>query len=116
MSDATDTPIYGMFPHAAILTTHATRMEPTYKSLHQSMMQLNANAASTPSSDGDGLLGHLVLTLGQAAYSAISTSNVTYPPPAPPSPVPDIPTAGTAALLVEIHLQHNDAKKAFQKY
>ena len=120
MSDATETSIYGMFPHSALLATHATGMEPTYESLHQSMTQLNANAASIPSSDGDGLLGHLVLTLGQTAYSAISAGNVAYPPPAPPPPVPDIPAAGaaapTAALLAEIRLQHTDAKKTFQKY
>jgi hypothetical protein len=106
MSDAADTSIYGMFPHSALLATHATCMKPTYESLHQSMMQLNANAASNPSSNGDGLLGHLLLTLGQAAYSAISAGNVAYPPPAPPPPVPDIPSAGaaapTAALLAEI--------------
>jgi hypothetical protein len=120
MSDATDTSIYGMFPHSALLATHATGMEPTYESLHQSMMQLNANAASIPSSNGYGLLGHLVLTLGQDAYSVISTGNVTYPPPAAPPPVLDIPAAGavapTAALLAEIHLQYTHAKKTFQKY
>jgi hypothetical protein len=120
MSDASETSIYGMFPHSALLATHATGMEPTYESLHQSMTQLNANAASIPSSDGDGLLVHLVLTLGQTAYSAISTGNAAYPPPTPPLPVPDIPAAGasapTAALSAEIRLQHTDAKKAFQKY
>jgi hypothetical protein len=114
MSNSTKTSIYGMFPYSTILATHATGMEPTY------MTQLNANAASIPSSDGDGLLGHLVLTLGQAAYSNISAGNVAYPPPVPPPPVPDIPAAGaaapTAALLAEIRLQHTDAKKAFQKY
>jgi hypothetical protein len=120
MPDVTGTLIYGMFPYSALLPTHATAMEPTYESLHQSMMQLNANAASIPSSDDNGLLGHLVLNLGQAAYSTISAGNVAYPPPAPPPPVLNIPPAGaappTAALLAEIRLWHTDANKAFQKY
>jgi hypothetical protein len=109
MSEKNNTLIYGMFPYAFILATHATRMEPIYESLHQSMTQLNANAASVPSSDGNGLLGHLVLALGQVAYSTTSAHNVAYPPPVPPPPVTDIPAAGTAALLVEIRLQHNDS-------
>jgi hypothetical protein len=109
-----------MFPHSAILATHATGMEPTYDSLHQAMTQLNANATSIPSPNGDGLLGHLVFTLGQTAYSAISAGNVQHSPPPPPQPIPVIPDTGaaapTAALLAEIRLQHKDVKTAFQKY
>jgi hypothetical protein len=55
--------------------------------------------------------------LGQAEYSRISAGNIAYPrPPSPPPPVPDIPTAGTDALLTEILLYCNNAKKTFQKY
>jgi hypothetical protein len=97
MSETTKALIYGMFPYSTILAMHATSMEPTYKSLHLAMTQLNANAASVPSPHSDGLLGHLVLTLGQTAYASISAGNIGHPTPPPLLPILDIPNTGAAA-------------------
>jgi hypothetical protein len=108
--------IFGMFPHSTIIATHATGMEPTYDSLHLTVMQLNANAVSVPSGGGDGLLGHLVLTLGPTAYTTISLDNREYPAPVAPAAAPVIPAAATAALISELRQQYTDEKRAFQTY
>lgn len=108
--------ITGMFPHPTILQTHAPNMEPTYDSLHAAITQLNANAASVPTSGGDGILGHLVLTLGAAGYTAISINNVPHDPPVPPPAIPVIPGNATAALISELRTQHNDEKRHYKTY
>jgi hypothetical protein len=108
--------IFGLFPHSAINATHATGMEPTYDSLRLAMTQLNANAASVPSNAGDGILGHLVLTLGDVAYTAISAGNVVFAAPVNPAAVPEIPPNATAALIAEIRQQYTDSKREFQTY
>jgi hypothetical protein len=105
-----------MFPHSNLLATHVTGMESTYNSLHLTVTQLNANAASVPSSGGDGLLGHIALTLGPTAYAAISLGNREYPAPIAPAATPIIPTAATAALISELRQQYTDEKRAFQTY
>jgi hypothetical protein len=115
MAMTTDT-VVGMFPHAIILPTHAPGMEPSYDSLHAAVSQLNANAASVPSSGGDGILGHLVLTLGNTAYTTISMGNIGHPPPAPPPDAPNIPVGTTAAMISELRQQYNDNKKAYKTY
>jgi hypothetical protein len=91
MAAASADAVVGMFPDANIPPTHAPGMEPSYNSIHVAISQLNANAASVPSSGGDGILGHLVLTLGNAAYAKISMGNVDHLPPAPPTDAPVIP-------------------------
>jgi hypothetical protein len=88
---------FGMFPRSTILGTHTPTMVPTYDSLHLAITQLNANAASIPSTAGDGLLGHLVLTISTTAYTQISLNNAPYPAPPAPAPAanPGIPAAAT---------------------
>ena len=90
-ADSRATDIVSTFPHAAILGTHAPGTEPTYDSLHLAITQLNANAASIPTDGGNGLLGHLVLTVGDTAYAALSTVNVAHPAPPDPAATPTIP-------------------------
>ena len=62
MSMSTD--VVSIFPHAAILATHPPGQAPTYETIHPAITQLNVNAVSIPSNGGNGLLGHIVLTLG----------------------------------------------------
>jgi hypothetical protein len=114
-SSSIDT-IVGMFPHATILLTHAPGMEPTYDSLHASISQLHANAASVPNADGDGILGHLVLTLGNAEYSVISMGNVAHLAQAPPAAAPIIPAGTTTAMIAELRQQYNGGKKGYKTY
>ena len=76
---------------------------------------MNANAASIPSNGGDGILGHLVLTLGQATYATISNGNVAYPPPIAPAPLV-IPQGTSAAMIAKLRHTYDDAKATFKLY
>ena len=111
----TSTDGVSLFPHAAILATHPPGQAPTYETLQPAIAQLNANAASIPSNEGDGILGHLVLTLGQATYATISNGNVAYPPPVAPAPL-IIPQGTSAAMINEMRRNYDDAKSTFKLY
>ena len=96
MATPTDASIQNMFPHATIPPINAPNTEPTYETIHHALTQLNANATSIPSTGGDGILGHLVLTIGSAAYMTLSVGNVDPPPPPRPQqsiflPEPRVP-------------------------
>lgn len=75
----TATAILDTFPHPVILATHAPDCKPSYDCINATMTQLHANATSAPDASGNGCLGHLVLTLGHAAYQATSIAGVDYP-------------------------------------
>ena len=115
-ADSRATDIVSTFPHAAILATHATGTKPTYDSLHLAITQLNSNAASIPTDVGNGLLGHLVLTVGDTAYAALSTGNVAHPAPPALAAAPTIPPTATAALIAELRQQFTDRKVTFRTY
>jgi hypothetical protein len=108
--------VTALFPHADILATHAPGSEPSYGSLQASITQLNANAASVPSPGGDGLLGHLVLTLGDTAYTAISAGQVPHPAPAAPPAAPVFAAGATAAVIADARQQLIDDKNIFATY
>lgn len=114
--DSSSSDVTRYFPHPAILATHPLGQPPTYATLKPAMTQLNANATSVPSTGGDGLLGHLVLTIGEQNYQAQSIGNVAYPLPAPVLINPIIPAGSTGTMITELRRQHNDKKKAFQRY
>ena len=113
-ADIRATDIVSTFPHAAILATHAPGTEPTYDSLHLDITQLNANADSIPTDGGDDLLGHLVLTVGDTAYAALSTGNVAHPAPPASAAAPDLPPTATSALIAELRQQFTDSKATFR--
>lgn len=107
--------ITALFPHEHLLATHAPGAEPTYETLMPVITQLNANAASIPSSGGDGILGHLVLTIGTNAYTAISQGNVPFVPPVNPGEY-DPPVAGTAAARADARSIHDDHAEKHTTY
>ena len=90
-ADSCATGIVSTFPHATILATHAPGTKPTYDSLHLAITQLNTNSTSIPTDGVDGLIVHLVLTVGDTAYAALSTGNIAYPAPPAPEAAPTIP-------------------------
>ena len=112
---STSIDVVSMFPHSVILATHPPGQAPTYETLHPAFTQLNANAASIPSNGGDSILGHLVLTLGQAKYQTLSNGNVAYPPPVAPTPLV-IPQETSAAMISELRRNYDDAKATFKLY
>lgn len=110
------TTIMGLFPYPTIMATHATGMEPMYNTLQASLIQLNTNAMSVSSRGGDGILGHLCLTVGSAGYQQHSQNNVAYVPPPIPANAPDFPANATAAVILEGKLQVNNARRAYHMY
>ena len=107
--------VVNLFPHSTIRATHPPGQAPTYETIHSALSQLNANAASIPSNGGDGTLGHLVLTLGQATYQTLSIGHVDHPPPIAPAPLV-IPQGTTAAMIAELRRDHDESKTTFKLY
>ena len=112
---STSPDVVSLFPHSAILATHPPGQAPTYETLHLAITQLNANAASIPSNGGDGTLGHIVLTIGQATYQTISNGNVAYLPPVAPAPL-IIPQGTSAAMIAELRHNYDEDKATFKLY
>ena len=103
------------FPYPVLLQSHAPGCDPNYESLQPFLSQLNANAASVPSTGGDGRLGHLFITIGDADYTQLSTGNVPFVPPANPGPFVPL-HGGTAAATSEHRAQYTEAQRIFGTY
>jgi hypothetical protein len=69
------------FPHPTLTPIATSLKPPTYASIKQAQMELNGNAASVPSLGGDGLLGHLALTITPAQYILLYAGNVPFVAP-----------------------------------
>jgi len=74
------------FPHPTITPIIG---QPTYESIAELHLKLNANAASVHSNRGNGALGLLFLTIKPEVYSTLS--NVPFLPPTNPGSNPSIP-------------------------
>jgi hypothetical protein len=103
------------FPYPVLLQTHAPGCDPTYETLQPFIEQLNANATSVPSTGGDGRLGHLFITIGDAAYTLLSNGNVPFVPPANPGPFVPL-HGGTAAATSEHRAQYTESQRLFSTY
>jgi hypothetical protein len=87
---------------------------PTYESIAELNLQLNANAASVQSNLGDGQLRLLTLTVSPAIY--ITLSAVTFVPPINPGTIPTIPPGTTGAATSAIICQHSTDLTIFREY
>jgi hypothetical protein len=96
-------------------TPFATSLQPpTYHSLQVLARELNGNAQSVHSTGGGGLLGHLTLTVSAAAYLALA--GVPFVVPVAPPAQADVPVGSTAAPIADIHRQHQEDQRVFQRY
>ena len=99
------------FPHPTVLPITGV---PTYESIAELNLQLNANAASVQSNLGDGLLGLLYLTITPAEYNTLSMN--IFVPPANPGAAPRIPAGATEVQTAEIIRQHKANLQLFKEY
>ena len=114
-STLTSASITASFP-TPILTPIATLTSPpTYATIRLAQTQLNANATTVPSYAGDGIHGHLSLTLLPAAYLLIS-GNIPFIPPVNGPIQPEHPPAATAAQIAEINRLFYDNQLVFRTY
>lgn len=112
----TATSVPDTFPFPIISKMHAPGEEPDYARLQEAFMNLNANAASVNSNAGDGRLGLIHLTIGDAEYQIISTAGVPFVPPPNPGANPVIPANSTSAAIAEIRRQFTEASRIYRVY
>jgi hypothetical protein len=104
------------FPTATLTPLGTLTEPPTYATIHQAQVELNGNARSVHSNGGDGILGHLALTVSPARYQVLSTGNVAFVPPVNPTLHPVHPVNATAPQISEANRQHLVQQQTFQTY
>jgi hypothetical protein len=99
------------FPHPSIPPIIGT---PTYETLANLQLHLNANAASVQSNLGDGQLGLLALTVSVAVYNTLSA--VQFIAPVNPGPTPIVPVGTTVANAAIIVRNHTSDLQSFREW
>ena len=113
MAPSTDK-VIAQFPHKTIPPVVGT---PTYETIHRVHVQLNANAASVPTTLGDGALGMLGLTITPAEYRRLSTGNVSFTAPVNPGLSPPIDyTTSTEKQINALTAQHDAQLYIWETY
>ena len=98
------------FPHPTIPPILGV---PTYTTIAELQLKLNANAASVFSSLGDGAHGLLTLTVSPTIYDTLSAT--AFIQPTNPGPQPNIPLNATTAQISALTRAHNENPIAFGK-
>jgi hypothetical protein len=101
------------FPHPVLTKIGNNNTEPTFASILIAHVELNANAASIYSARGDGLQGHLALTIDANDYVERSLSNKPFEPPTAPPAFPSHFEPASDAQIAEMNRQHKANKEEF---
>ena len=110
MPDSIET-IVDTFPHPTLTPVQGI---PTFASIRQIQVELNANASSIHSNLGNGQLGLLFLTVSPATYATLS--DVPFEIPVNPGPVPVIPAQMSARAAADARTEHAELKRVFNQY
>ena len=111
MTSNTKESIVSNFPHP---TLPPLTGRPTYKSIANLNLLLNANAASVSSTRGDGIHGLLILTVSDAIYR--TTTGMNFIPPTNPGIHPTIAPNATAAQIAHATREHNARLTEWNQY
>lgn len=114
-STLTAASITASFPNPIISPIATVTSPPTYATIRLAQTQLNANATTVPSYAGDGIHGHLALTLLPAAY-LLRSGNVPFIAPLNGPVNPNHPAAATAAQIAEINRVFYENQITFRTY
>ena len=109
-SDTIDA-IVDAFPHPSLTPIDGL---PTFASIRNMQVELNANAASVHSNLGNGQLGLLYLTIDRTTYETLS--DVVFVEPPNPGPVPEIPANATARQATDFRANHAENLRIFNQY
>ena len=105
------------FPHKELPKIEG---KPSYLSIQQLKAKLIANAVAIHSSRGNGLLGHVVLVIGEDDYNTRANpagGNANdWVTPVYPGNVPNVPANGTAAQINHITATWQSDTKEFNLY
>ena len=104
------------FPIKTLTPISTSTSKPTYATITVAQTQLNGNAMSVPSDGGDGILGHLALTVTAAVYDDLSAGNVPFVPPVNPGPAPIHPPNATGAQIAETNRQWKEDRSTYRTY
>jgi hypothetical protein len=101
------------FPRPILTKIGDNNTQPTFTSILIAHVELNANVASIYSARGDGLQGHLALTIDENDYVERSLGNKPFLPPiAPPTFLIHSETSSDAQIA-ETNRQHKSRKEEF---
>jgi hypothetical protein len=101
------------FPHPVLTKIGDLNTEPTFALILVAHVELNANAASIYSARGDGLQGHLTLTIDANDYIKRSLGNKPFEAPIAPSVFPSHSESASDAQIAETNRQHKAKKEEF---
>jgi hypothetical protein len=104
------------FPHPVLTKIDDNNTERTFASIRIAHVELNANAASIYSAQGDCLQGHLVLTIAANDYIERSLGNKHFEPPAAPPAFPSHSDTASDAPIAETNRHHKARKEEFILY
>jgi hypothetical protein len=104
------------FPTVLLTPVGTLTTPPTYATIRQAQVELNGNARSVHSNGGDGMLGHLSLTVPAARYNTLSAHNVPFIPPVNPPIDPVHPVGATGPQISENNRQHLANQAIFRTY
>jgi hypothetical protein len=93
-------------PHPILTKIGDSNTKPTFTSILITHIELNSNAASVYSTRGDGLLGHLALTINSVDCTSRSKGNVDFDPPVNPPASPTNKDNATEADIAEDNRKH----------
>jgi hypothetical protein len=94
-------------PHPVLTKIGDTNTEPTFATILVTHVELNANAASIYSTRGDGVYGHLSLTINADYYKQCSIGGVAFQVPTVPPAFPAHKDKATDAEIAEDNRQNN---------
>jgi hypothetical protein len=103
------------FPTPTLTLIASATSPPTYSTILVARTQLSGNAASIHSNGGDGIHGHLSLTISAAEYGLI-TGGTPFVVPVNPPLNPVHPPGATAAQIAELNRQHAAAQRVHRIY
>jgi hypothetical protein len=84
MVTTTNAAITANFPYSVHTALGTANTDPTLETLGVVQVQLDSNAVSINSGRGDGVNGHLALTITMADYALCSLNHVAFKPPMNP--------------------------------
>ena len=85
---------------------------PTFATIVNANLQLNANAAYVPSNVGNGQLGLLALTVTPEVYQKLAAT--AFIAPFNPVPTPIIPTGATGPQIAWLEEEHTKATRSWK--
>jgi hypothetical protein len=92
--------------HPVLTRIGENNTEPTFATILVTHVELNTNAASIYLTRGDGVHGHLALTINTVDYKQCSISGVDFQVPAAPSAFPSHKDKATDADIAKDNHQH----------